>query len=90
MPNNRKSRRTVVNRIGWIVVGLRTYECLIADVSESGAGLVTDAEQDIPLSFELLFTRDGSVKRQCFVVWRVKNQIGVQFMNRTPVGKGHL
>ena len=45
--------------------------CSIADISESGARLTLERDDEVvPDTFVLLLTPDGRTRRQCRVVWR--------------------
>ena len=52
--------------------------CVVLDVSASGARLDVDASATLPQHFKLLIDVDGS-ERQCEVVWRKENAVGVRF-----------
>ncbi len=52
--------------------------CVVLDVSASGARLDVDASAHLPQNFKLLIDIDGS-ERQCEVVWRNDNAVGVRF-----------
>ena len=76
----RSSPRKVVDCPGSIVCGasVKTLECLIADISDGGARLVVST--DVPEEFTLLI-RDGSdANHRCRVVWRLDDEIGVEFL----------
>lgn len=53
--------------------------CAIADISESGAQLKLSSTDEIPDQIVLVLSKGAKVKRQCTVIWRDKNRIGVQF-----------
>ena len=54
--------------------------CLVLNLSASGAKLRLDTTDDVPHQFTLLLSRDGSVNRDCRVVWRSDREVGVQFL----------
>jgi len=54
-------------------------ECEIKDVSETGAKLSHLSEDELPGELLLSFSRNGSVRRLCRVVWRAEKQVGVHF-----------
>jgi hypothetical protein len=54
--------------------------CKIVNISHTGAKLALDGPFEVPDSFILQLSAGGQVRRQCDVVWRAKQQIGVQFM----------
>ncbi len=52
--------------------------CRISDVSATGARLTTDHMDMLPDEFDLALNAD--IMRNCRVVWRKKNQVGVKFL----------
>jgi hypothetical protein len=77
----RTNPRAVVRRCGWFVgsVGEQLKECTVWDESKTGARLVVHAPEAIPDVFHIYMTLDFSSRRQCRVIWRSSNQIGVEF-----------
>jgi hypothetical protein len=55
-----------------------TINCLIRDISISGAALDVSNPLDIPDRFNLLFKADGT-QIPCHVIWRKDERIGVAF-----------
>jgi PilZ domain-containing protein len=55
-------------------------ECQMKDISQTGAMLVHDINEDMPAQFLLAFSRNGQVRRRCQVVWQKENRIGVRFV----------
>jgi hypothetical protein len=60
-------------------VGVPPRTCVIIDMSETGAQLNVPADADIPQEFSLLVGGNANVRRQCRVVWRSGNRMGVHF-----------
>jgi hypothetical protein len=56
--------------------------CSITDISETGAQLTLASTDNIPDKIILVLSKGGKVRRQCKVVWRAKNRIGVEFLER--------
>jgi hypothetical protein len=56
--------------------------CTVLDISENGGRVRLDAGPPLPDHFELLFTSAGTVRRDCRVVWRQDNYLGVEFHSR--------
>jgi PilZ domain len=56
--------------------------CVMADVSAGGARLLVKPTANVPNRFILLLSRDGELRRECFVAWRSVNKIGVRFDSR--------
>ena len=55
-----------------------TLNCLIRDISISGAALDVTDPRDIPERFNLVFKADGA-HIPCHVIWRQQERIGVAF-----------
>jgi PilZ domain len=55
------------------------HRCAIADVSETGARIVLEADWELPERFILLLTRGGATRRLCRKVWRDGLAVGVEF-----------
>jgi len=53
--------------------------CSIADISESGARLSLERDEELPETFVLLLTASGGARRHCRVVWRTSLTLGVEF-----------
>ena len=59
--------------------GVPSRACVIIDMSETGAQLQVAADAEVPIEFSLLIGGNSHVRRQCRLVWRSRNRIGVQF-----------
>jgi PilZ domain-containing protein len=69
--------------------GVPPSACTIVDMSESGAQLAVPAEAEVPQEFSLLVGGNANVRRQCRVMWRSGNRMGVEFQTgraRSPRG----
>ena len=53
-------------------------ECAVLDLSDSGACVIVASTTDLPDTFELTTDRDG-LTRECKVIWRRGNRIGLSF-----------
>jgi PilZ domain len=86
-PNRRKSERRKFNYPAKIDAGDGScfQECLIADISQTGAKLVRVTGQP-PDEFELLIGGIAGLRRRCRVVWRRDTQLGVRFAAVSPHG----
>jgi hypothetical protein len=73
----RKSARHEVHYLAQIDLGLDvpTLNCIICDISASGAKLTVGVQHEVPDEFTLVF------RRRCRVVRRDDGQIGVQFIS---------
>lgn len=52
-------------------------DCVIVDISQSGARLVVDTAIELPGEFLLMLSRN--VSRRCTLVWRSERKVGVRF-----------
>ena len=50
------------------------------DISQTGAMLIHEIDDDMPAQFFLSFSRNGHVRRRCQIVWQKAKQIGVRFV----------
>ncbi len=75
----RSSQRQRTLKGGRIVFngGRSTIECVVRNLSETGAKLKVNSILGIPDGFELLLS-DGS-RQRCRLVWRSMTEIGVAF-----------
>ena len=63
--------------------------CRILDVSAGGARLQVSNPSGLPDHFFLLLSRDGTLRRQCAVVWRSETNVGVEFVQALPKPRGN-
>jgi hypothetical protein len=61
--------------------------CTMADVSSSGARLIVKTPTEVPDEFNLLLSRNGSVRRRCKVMRRSEGEVGVQFLHPKPAAQ---
>jgi hypothetical protein len=59
--------------------GAPLHDCMVLDISESGARLGIEATQAPPDKFTIVFTPTGQPYRRCRVLWRSGCQLGVLF-----------
>jgi hypothetical protein len=62
-----------------INVGGSLRECLILDISDSGARVAVEAPKDIPDRTAICMTKRGFPIHRCRVIWRSDCEIGVKF-----------
>jgi hypothetical protein len=74
----RATPRKPVLMSGVIKFAGSTINCLIQNISISGAALEVSDPQDIPRRFILVFKADGT-QIPCHVIWRQEERIGVAF-----------
>lgn len=81
--DKRKGRRQALSHraeIARIEDGERLADCLVLDISASGARLGLSSVADIPKEFVLVLSKPGRVLRRCKVVRSAANEIGVTFV----------
>jgi hypothetical protein len=54
--------------------------CRMIDVSRTGARIETKEALTLPDHVVLLLSHNGALRRQCLIVWRSANSIGVEFV----------
>ena len=59
--------------------GRSTIACIVRNLSDGGACLIIDNPVGLPETFHLVFD-DGESDRQCRVVWRGRDRLGVRFV----------
>lgn len=76
----RASARRVVDSPGSIVpnAGEMPQDCVVADISDGGARLV--AQTNVPDDFVLIINDGSDVRHTCRVVWRLDDEVGVEFV----------
>lgn len=86
--NQRQGVPSVVRQRGRMigVNGCDLGVCVMTDVSSAGARLFVEPLSDLPDRFTLVLSRNGQLRRECIVVWRENNAIGVRFAPR-PLAK---
>lgn len=78
MNENRRASRQRILKAGKIEFGLPAIDCIIRNISETGAALEVESPVGIPDRFDLVLVSDG-VRKPASVVWRKPNRIGVRF-----------
>lgn len=77
--NKRRSPRLRTLKGGSIMFGVAAaVDCVIRNMSETGAALEVESPVGIPDEFRLLI-KPEFLKRNCRVVWRSAKRIGVAF-----------
>ena len=77
--DQRKAVRRRVDYRATLAVNERAerQDCLVRDLSDSGARIVVDPAIELPPQFLLLLSRN--VTRRCRLIWRKEREAGVQF-----------
>jgi hypothetical protein len=82
--DRRKSRRRWMRRKAEIIVGAHAspLPCVILDLSASGARLAASSPSaNLPRHFTLMLFKDGSMQRDCEIVWSDRHYAGVKFVS---------
>ncbi|WP_407174192.1 PilZ domain-containing protein [Bradyrhizobium sp. STM 3562] len=81
-PTRKRDSRKLFGQPAWITLegGFAARQCVIADISSSGARLVLDDINILPARLRLAFARDARTGRTCQVVWRRGKSVGVKFV----------
>lgn len=87
MSNARKLLRRIVNLPVRVDVGGQAplRDCVLVDVSADGARLALQGTSTVPADFTMVLSYRGVPRRQCHVVWRSADEIGVTFAAEKPV-----
>ena len=74
--------RKSLRQPGWITFegGFAARECIVEDLSTTGAKVTIDDPIVLPDRFRLAFARDARTGRNCEVVWRRGQSVGVKFV----------
>lgn len=78
----RKAPRKRLHYPAWIDVGngATPLDCMIYDISETGARLTLASTEQAPDRFVLLLSIDGNTKRNCEISLRSGFNVGVKFL----------
>ncbi len=78
--DHRKDQRRLLRYNAWLMLGPEAKHCcMLSDVSDSGACIEVEDSRVFPDQFFLLLSANGAVHRNCHVVWRKPQQLGVKF-----------
>jgi hypothetical protein len=77
----RESRKSV-SQPGWLTLegGFAARQCVVLDLSSTGAKITVDSPQSLDAKLRLAFSRDARTGRNCEVVWRRGKTLGVKFV----------
>ena len=78
MGRQRIAPRRRILKAGSIEVGGDAIDCIVRNVSETGAALQVLSPLYVPDRFTLVVQTD-QLKRPCHIVWRKERQFGVAF-----------
>ena len=80
--SKKREARKLLGQPAWITLdgGFAARQCVVQDISESGAKIVLDDAVSLPARLRLAFARDARTGRNCHVVWRTGSSAGVKFV----------
>jgi hypothetical protein len=78
MTENRRAPRHNVLKVGAVKFGRHTINCLVRNLSVTGAAIEISSRTGLPERFVLIVPGDG-LQLPCYVVWRKDHRIGVAF-----------
>jgi PilZ domain len=81
LTKKREARRSV-HQPGWVTLdgGFAARQCVVQDLSSSGAKITLDDAAVLTGKLRLAFSRDARTGRSCEVVWRRGKSLGVKFV----------
>jgi hypothetical protein len=80
--SKKREARKSVQQSGWITLdgGFAARQCVVQDLSSSGAKITVDDASVMTGRLRLAFTRDARTGRSGEVVWRRGKSLGVKFV----------
>jgi PilZ domain len=80
--NKKREARKSLHQPGWVTLdgGFAARQCVVQDLSSSGAKITVDDASVLTGRLRLAFSRDARTGRSCEVVWRRGNSLGVKFV----------
>jgi PilZ domain len=80
--NKKRETRKSLSQPGWITLegGFAARQCVVQDLSATGAKVTIDDPNSLPAKLRLAFSRDARTGRRCEVVWRRGKSVGVKFV----------
>ena len=78
----KREARKSLHQPGWITLegGFAARQCVVQDISGTGAKITIDDPNVLPAKLRLAFARDARTGRSCEVVWRRGKSVGVKFV----------
>jgi hypothetical protein len=78
----KRDARKSLRQPGWITLdgGFAARQCVVRDMSTSGAMITVDDTNVLSGRLRLTFARDVRTGRNCAVVWRRGKSLGVKFV----------
>lgn len=80
--NKKREPRKSLHQPGWITLegGFAARQCVVHDLSTTGARITINDPNALPAKLRLAFTRDARTGRNCEVVWRRGRSVGIKFV----------
>jgi hypothetical protein len=80
--NKKREARRSLHQPGWVTLdgGFAARQCVVQDLSTSGAKITLDDAIALTGKLRLAFARDARTGRSCEVVWRRGKSLGVKFV----------
>ena len=80
--SRKREARKLLGQSAWITLegGFAARQCVVADISRSGARIQFDEALALPGRVKLAFSRDARTGHTCRVVWRRGKTAGVRFV----------
>ena len=80
--NKKREARRSLHQPGWVTLdgGFAARQCVVQDLSSSGAKITVDDASVLTGRLRLAFSRDARTGRSCEVVWRRGKSLGVKFV----------
>ena len=78
----KREARKSLQQPGWITLdgGFAARQCVVRDMSSTGAKITIDDPNVLPAKLRLAFARDARTGRNCEVVWRRGSSVGIKFV----------
>jgi hypothetical protein len=78
----KREARKSLRQPGWITLegGFAARQCVVQDISSTGAKITVDDPNVLPGRLRLAFSRDARTGRNCEVVWRRGKSVGIKFV----------
>jgi hypothetical protein len=82
LSDKKREKRKSLSQPGWITLdgGFAARQCVVQDMSSTGAKVTIDDPNTLPAKLRLAFSRDARTGRPCEVVWRRGKSVGVKFV----------
>jgi hypothetical protein len=82
LTDKKRATRKSLRQPGWITLegGFAARQCVVHDISSTGAKVTIDDPNTLPAKLRLAFSRDARTGRPCEVVWRRGKSVGIKFV----------